>query len=725
MAQILSAVPVGTVVKLKEGGSLVNFIVVHQGLPSEIYDASCNGTWVLRQDILENIQWADHKEDNFTDYSGSYLPSRVDSIVSTLDAGVQKLIRSVKVPLYNGYYLSTGGNGLSCRGIILSRTEYGILENGGTVDGAKLDCFNSYTADSDNHCRIANLNGEPAPYWTRTVTSGKTSIRTITEDGKLGGSFYFESYGLRYAMVLEPQYSVSDDGTVLAITQPTSISVQSVIVQGRSIALSWSPVDGAEGYLVQRKSDNGEWVQVYRGAELSCSDIAGTWSSVQYRVQALYEGLGGAWKESATVTVHSDSILTISGQDGGLGTLTNDVTYSAYSNTGHTISLSLSVNELLWKTENVSSGQVRTIPVVDLPTGSGTIVITAQVQTDLGPTSASRTWSYQKTAAVVPTAGQVVQLTQKGKNKWPVTLAEAVRTPDYMGGNLSKTLEMLDSVLEDVRPNLLDNPCFVGGGTGWGVFPVNQRGALSGNTDRTFLCDRWEQFGADWSLTADGLVMAKRSDSDYWSFFQHIPTAMLEALAGETLTASVLFDDSLVTAAKVLTSPVTYFPFDTGERVEVIPESGVVQYYGGSVTRTVKAIKLEVGNTQTLAYQDAGGVWHLLPQPEGDYAAQLLRCQQYQFVNKNPQTSFPAIMNGNYGTATVQTPVPMGKTPVFLKDAASGYGVVWTGTGAFAVTDVSVYGCVGNFVFLNINTNSPIVSNCVWRECTFTLDTGM
>lgn len=446
MAQILSAVPVGTVVKLKEGGSLVNFIVVHQGLPSEIYDASCNGTWVLRQDILENIQWADHKEDNSTDYFGSYLPSRVDSIVSTLDAGVQKLIRSVKVPWYNGYVLSTGNNALSCRGIILSRTEYGILEDGGTVDGAKLDYFNSYTADSDNHCRIANLNGAPAPYWTRTVTSERTFIRTITEDGNLGGAFYFGSYGLRYALVLEPQYSVSDDGTVLAITQPTSISVQSVIVQGRSIALSWSPVDGAEGYLVQRKSDNGEWVQVYRGAELSCSDTAGTWSSVQYRVQALYEGLGGAWKESATIIVHSDSILTISGQDGSIGTLTNDVTYSAYSNTGHTISLSLSVNKLLWKTENVSSGQVRTIPVVDLPTGSGTIVITAQVQTDLGLTSTSRTWSYQKTAAVVPTAGQVVQLTQKGKNKWPVTLAEAVRTPDYMGGNLSKTLERLVSI---------------------------------------------------------------------------------------------------------------------------------------------------------------------------------------------------------------------------------------------------------------------------------------
>ena len=614
MAQILSAVPVGTVVKLKEGGSLVNFIVVHQGLPSEIYDASCNGTWVLRQDILENIQWADHKEGNFTDYSGSYLPSRVDSIVSTLDAGVQKLIRSVKVPLYNGYYLSTGGNGLSCRGIILSQTEYGILENGGTVDGAKLDYFNSYTADSDNHCRIANLNGEPAPYWTRTVTSERTYIRTITEDGKLGGSFYFESYGLRYAMVLEPQYSVSDDGTVLAITQPTSISVQSVIVQGRSIALSWSPVDGAEGYLVQRKSDNGEWVQVYRGAELSCSDIAGTWSSVQYRVQALYEGLGGAWKESATVTVHSDSILTISGQDGGLGTLTNDVTYSAYSNTGHTISLSLSVNELLWKTENVSSGQVRTIPVVDLPTGSGTIVITAQVQTDLGPTSASRTWSYQKTAAVVPTAGLVVQLTQKGKNKWPVTLAEAVRTPDYMGGNLSKTLEMLDSVLEDVRPNLLINPCFVGGGTGWGVFPINQRGKTSYGASYGF--DRWGMNGGTVTLGPTGVT---------WSGDYVLSQRMygLNLADGKTRTVSYV-DENQHGFSGILTNAYTQI----GD-YQFTYATGISFYMRSPKSSPAMAwVKLEEGENQTLFAENGDGTVTILPQGL-DYGQELMKCQQY------------------------------------------------------------------------------------------------
>ena len=188
-----------------------------------------------------------------------------------------------------------------------------------------------------------------------------------------------------------------------------------------------------------------------------------------------------------------------------------------------------------------------------------------------------------------------------------------------------------------VRPNLLDNAYFVGGGTGYGTFPVNQKGRLSGNTDRQFICDRWNQFGSDWSLTKDGLVISKRSDAEYWSFFQLIPVELLSQLVGKTATVSVLFDDSLVTVTQILSSPITYFSFENGERAEIyIPDDdtvGAVQYYGSTTTRTVKAIKFEIGTAQTLAYQDADGAWRLLPQPERDYATQLAKCQAYYWEN--------------------------------------------------------------------------------------------
>lgn len=49
--------PVGSIVKINENGKPVNYLIVHQGLPSGRYNASCNGTWLLRQDIAEKHTW--------------------------------------------------------------------------------------------------------------------------------------------------------------------------------------------------------------------------------------------------------------------------------------------------------------------------------------------------------------------------------------------------------------------------------------------------------------------------------------------------------------------------------------------------------------------------------------------------------------------------------------------------------------------------------------------
>ena len=48
---------VGGIVKLNENGSPVDYLVVHQGLPSSMYDASCDGTWLLRKNIVEKRAW--------------------------------------------------------------------------------------------------------------------------------------------------------------------------------------------------------------------------------------------------------------------------------------------------------------------------------------------------------------------------------------------------------------------------------------------------------------------------------------------------------------------------------------------------------------------------------------------------------------------------------------------------------------------------------------------
>ena len=158
---------------------------------------------------------------------------------------------------------------------------------------------------------------------------------------------------------------------------------------------------------------------------------------IRDRVKATGEKADSAWATSGEIPVVSASALVISGQDGDLGTLVNDVPYSVSSDTGNQISLELRVNGALWTALEVSSGYAQSIPVIDLPTGAGTIDILATVQASTGAVSAARAWTYTKTP-VTTSAGpcDVVEWQDAtGAVKFPVTLAEAVRIP---GGDVYK-----------------------------------------------------------------------------------------------------------------------------------------------------------------------------------------------------------------------------------------------------------------------------------------------
>ena len=142
----------------------------------------------------------------------------------------------------------------------------------------------------------------------------------------------------------------------------------------------------------------------------------------------------------------SASALVISGSDTDLGTITADIPYTVSSNTGNQISLTRTVNGVQYASATVSSGFAYNIPVMELPTGTGTIIITASVQTTSGPVTATRTWTYTKTAQTFPASAGVGPLAQNGVSFLPQTLAECVRTNPFWGGSLSTALEMLTGV---------------------------------------------------------------------------------------------------------------------------------------------------------------------------------------------------------------------------------------------------------------------------------------
>lgn len=44
----ISTLEVGTLLKINENGAPVEYLIVNQGLPSSMYDASCDGYWLDR-----------------------------------------------------------------------------------------------------------------------------------------------------------------------------------------------------------------------------------------------------------------------------------------------------------------------------------------------------------------------------------------------------------------------------------------------------------------------------------------------------------------------------------------------------------------------------------------------------------------------------------------------------------------------------------------------------
>ena len=428
--RLLRSVPVGSVVKLNESGAPVEFYVAKQG-----YEITLNGegrVLLVRKDVHSSGQW---NASNVNTYAGSTIDTWMNTTYKALlDSWAQKAIGTTKF-----YY--TPGNGdkivttLERAVFALSGTEFGFFAAGSNTEGATLPISEAlkvayYTsgAATSQHSR------------TPVATSNSENFG-IQANGTIQIYDATQSLGYRPCFTLPDNLIVLPDGT---FSPGSTFTVPALIMQGNEIPVSWTAIDGADSYTLQRKADSGEWEQIYSGSGTSFTDTAGDWTAVQYQVQAVFDGVPGAWSQSDVVEVVSKSAVAISGQDGDLGTLISDIGYSVSTDTGKKISLTRTVNGVLVARLEVDSGFAYSIPVLDLPTGTGTIVITATVQTDREPVTVTRTWTYTKQAQTFPVSGGVGQLTQDGQNVFPLTLAEAVKAiGGPWGGNLSTALDKL------------------------------------------------------------------------------------------------------------------------------------------------------------------------------------------------------------------------------------------------------------------------------------------
>lgn len=231
MATKLGTMAVGSTVKIKMNGKLRDFLIVQQGNPdTSIYDASCDGTWVLMKYLHGNeISW---NRSNTNNYANSTIHAYLNStFFSVVDTDIRNVIKQVKIPYQNGTgyggSLMTGSNGLSTKVFLLSGYEVGfITDSNGYLpkEGVRLAYFSKDDSNDVRSKRIAykDTDNETHAWWIRSPTFERSDVaQYVSSDGYLDMIVSSNSTYDRPAFILPSGLEVSNDGSVLPDTPPT------------------------------------------------------------------------------------------------------------------------------------------------------------------------------------------------------------------------------------------------------------------------------------------------------------------------------------------------------------------------------------------------------------------------------------------------------------------------------------------------------------------------
>lgn len=200
---------VGSIVKLKENGVLVDFYVAKHD-----YENGLNGsgrTLVVRKDCYDTRQW---HTSNVNAYATSAIDTWLNSTYKNLlDADIRGVIGTTKIKYTPGNGNTTVGT-LERAIFLLSVTELGRSASYANTEGTALSIASSL--------QIAYLNGSAVVQWTRSPYTGSASYAYyLGTDGDVYYRSCNDARGSRPAFTLPSTLSVSDDGSVSVNTAPT------------------------------------------------------------------------------------------------------------------------------------------------------------------------------------------------------------------------------------------------------------------------------------------------------------------------------------------------------------------------------------------------------------------------------------------------------------------------------------------------------------------------
>lgn len=200
---------VGSIVKLKENGVLVDFYVAKHD-----YENGLNGsgrTLVVRKDCYDTRQW---HTSNVNAYATSAIDTWLNSTYKNLlDADIRGVIGTTKIKYTPGNGNTTVGT-LERAIFLLSVTELGRSASYANTEGTALSIASSL--------QIAYLNGSAVVQWTRSpYTSNTSNAYCLVTNGNVSNYSCYNTNGSRPAFTLPSTLSVSDDGSVSVNTAPT------------------------------------------------------------------------------------------------------------------------------------------------------------------------------------------------------------------------------------------------------------------------------------------------------------------------------------------------------------------------------------------------------------------------------------------------------------------------------------------------------------------------
>lgn len=222
----ISSLSVGSPLWIDVNGVSTEFIIVHQGNPNtSIYDASCNGTWVLMKDIY--VKKATYERNDRDNSVTSYLKGEFYDL---LDSKTKAVIKTVKVPYwyydrianssggydYTNYAFKSGSSGYSANVFYLSADEVwdaNLTNVGVNLNDVTLDYFKGVTTDSEKLCAFY---AGTKTSWVVRRAFGSTSVSIVSnryagQNTMRVGSQNNSSlvpYGVRPCMILDPSAAV-------------------------------------------------------------------------------------------------------------------------------------------------------------------------------------------------------------------------------------------------------------------------------------------------------------------------------------------------------------------------------------------------------------------------------------------------------------------------------------------------------------------------------------